>query len=464
MEKQVAAAQTAADEALAPARKKLREERLAKLPADIQELLKTEESKRDDATKKKLAPHLEKLKVSDKDALAALDDAGKKLHAAATAKVEELKKQKRAFTVALAVSDGSAEPTKLFFQGDFTEPRDEVAPGFPSVFDPNPAKVKAPREGTTGRRLALAEWIASPENPFTARVLVNRLWQQYFGTALFANPNDLGYAGAKPTHPELLDWLATEFVARGWSVKAMHRLMVTSAAYRQDSVGAGVGRLTSTSGKVQNLLTSAPTTLRIDPDNKLLARQNPRRLDAETMRDTLLAVSGKLRTHAGGKPLWPPLPEEILRAQPGVLEGLEGKDGGRRQGWYADKEADCDVRSLYLIQKRCLPLPFLQAFDLPDTSLSCARRDVTTVAPQALNLLNSEFSQRAAKAFAERVAREAGADAAKQLERAVWLALGRAPSVAERGQASVFLAKHGKAALPEFCRALLNVNEFVYVD
>ena len=182
------------------------------------------------------------------------------------------------------------------------------------------------------------------------------------------------------------------------------------------------------------------------------------------MRDTLLAVSGKLRTHAGGKPLWPPLPDEILRAQPGVLEGLEGKDGGRRQGWYADKEADCDVRSLYLIQKRCLPLPFLQAFDLPDTSLSCARRDVTTVAPQALNLLNSDFSQRAAKAFAERVAREAGDDAAKQLERAVWLALGRAPSVAERGQASVFLAKHGKAALPEFCRALLNVNEFVYVD
>jgi hypothetical protein len=182
------------------------------------------------------------------------------------------------------------------------------------------------------------------------------------------------------------------------------------------------------------------------------------------MRDTLLAVSGKLRLYAGGKPLWPPLPEEILRAQPGVLEGLEGKDSGRRQGWYADKEEECDVRSLYLIQKRCVPLPFLQAFDLPDTSFSCARRDVTTVAPQALNLLNSEFSLRAAKALAARVTTEAGNDAAKQIERAVWLTLGRAPSAAEREQAGAFLTKHGPTALPEFCRVLLNVNEFVYVD
>ena len=472
----VAEAQKPVDEALAPGRKKLRDERIAKLPADIQELLKTDEAKRDDATKKKLEPHLTKVKVSDKDALAALDDAGKKRHAELTAKVDELKKQRRAFTVAMAVSDGNAEPTKLFFQGDFTEPRDEVAPGFLSVLDPNPAKVKAPPSGTTGRRLALAEWIASPANPFTARVLVNRLWQHHFGAALFANPNDLGYAGPKPTHPELLDWLATEFVARGWSVKAMHRLMVTSAAYRQSSVFSNQSSVIS--GKPSQparggqpkptenwtLKTEHSRAHAADPDNKLLWRQNPRRLDAETMRDTLLAVSGKLRPHAGGKPLWPPLPDEILKAQPGVLEGLEGKDSGRRQGWYADKEDDCDVRSLYLIQKRCVPLPFLQVFDLPDTASSCARRDVTTVAPQALNLLNSDFSQRAAKALAARVTTEAGEDGGKQIERAVWLTLGRAPTTVERQQATAFLAKHGASGLPEFCRALLNVNEFVYVD
>ena len=463
-----AEAQKAVDDALWPARKKLRDERIAKLPADIQELLKTNEIKRDEATKKQLASHLEKLKVSDKDALAALDDAGKKLHGEAAAKVDALKKQKRAFTVAMAVSEGNAEPTKLFYQGDFTEPREEVQPGFLSVLDPNPAKVKAAPSGTTGRRLALAEWIASPHNPFTARVLVNRLWQHHFGTGLFANPNDLGYAGPKPTHPELLDWLATEFVARGWSVKAMHRLMVTSAAYRQVSGYERARVRGSESGAVRKSSLSHPHTLTpshvADPDNKLLWRQTPRRLAAETMRDTLLAVSGKLRPHAGGKPLWPPLPDEILKAQPGVLEGLEGKDSGRRQGWYADKEEDCDVRSLYLIQKRCVPLPFLQVFDLPDTSFSCARRDVTTVAPQALNLLNSDFSLRAAKALAARVGTEAGDDPGKQIERAVWLTLSRAPTATERQQAAAFLAKHGKTGLSEFCRALLNVNEFVYVD
>ena len=476
VDKQVAVTQLAVDEVLAPGRQKLRAERIAKLPADIQELLKTEVVKRDDATKKQLEPHLEKVKVSDKDALAALDDVGKKRHAELTAKMDALKKQKRTFTVAMAVSEGNAEPTKLFYQGDFTEPRDEVQPGFLSVLNPNPAQVKAPRPDTTGRRLALAEWIASPQNPFTARVLVNRLWQHHFGTGLFANPNDLGYAGPKPTHPELLDWLATEFIARGWSVKAMHRLMVTSQAYRQCSVISLQSSVISgkpsppargsQSKPTENWTRNTEHSLAhaADPDNHLLWRQNPRRLDAETMRDTLLAVSGKLRPHVGGKPLWPPLPEEILKAQPGVLEGLEGKDNGRRQGWYADKEEDCDVRSLYLIQKRCVPLPFLQVFDLPDTSFSCARRDVTTVAPQALNLLNSDFSQRAAKALAARVANEAADDSGKQIERAVWLALGRTPSAAERQQAAAFLAKHGVSGLPEFCRALLNVNEFVYVD
>ena len=261
----------------------------------------------------------------------------------------------------------------------------------------------------------------------------------------------------------MLDWLATEFVARGWSVKAMQRLMVTSQAYRQMS---GVeSRESRVEGKQRSLAKAlAPRPSTLDPDNRLLWRQNPRRLEAETMRDTMLAVAGKLREHAGGKPLWPPLPDEILKAQPGVLEGLEGKDSGRRQGWYADQEEDCDVRSLFLVQKRCVPLPFLQVFDLPDSALSCARRDVTTVAPQALNLLNSAFSQRLAKAFAERVRREAGEDSAKQIERATWLALGRAPTANERQHASAFLAKHDAAGLSELCRALLNVNEFVYVD
>ena len=461
---QVAGAQQPIDDLLSPARQKLRAERIAKLPADIQELLKTDETTRDEATKKKLQPQLDKVKVSDKDALTALDDAGKKRHAELTAAADELRKQKRVFTVAMTMTDGHAEPTKIFFQGDFTEPREEVQPGFLSVFDPGSAKVAKPVADTTGRRTALAEWIASPENPFTARVLVNRLWQHHFGTPLFGTPNDLGYAGQRPTHPELLDWLATEFIACGWSVKQMQRLIVTSAAYRQDSVAADVRRLNSKSGSSQSLRPSAAARAKLDPDNQLLWRQNPQRLDAETMRDALLAVSGQLRERAAGRALWPPLPDEILKAQPGVLEGLEGKDSGRRQGWYADKEEECDVRTIFLVQKRCLPLPFLQVFDLPETTVSCARRDVTTVAPQALNLLNSEFTLRLAKAFASRVAREAGADAGQCIERAVWLALGRAPTASERAETGAFLAKHGANGLLEFCRALLNVNEFVYVD
>jgi hypothetical protein len=147
-----------------------------------------------------------------------------------------------------------------------------------------------------------------------------------------------------------------------------------------------------------------------------------------------------------------------------VLEALEGKDGGRRQGWFTSPEDACDVRTLYLIQKRSVPLPFLQAFDLPDTTASCARRDVTTVAPQALNLLNSDFALRVATQFAERVEREAGADRVAQIDHAVWLALGRGPTAEEQRKAAAFLAAQGEGSLPNLCRALLNLNEFVYID
>jgi hypothetical protein len=389
---------------------------------------------------------------TEKELLAALDEAGKKSHAQLTAALTELQGRRRPFTTAHLMTDSgkTAEPTHLFFQGDPGEPRDEVPPGFLSVFDPGPAVIRAAAGATTGRRLTLATWIASAENPFTARVLVNRLWQHHFGTPLFANPNDLGHAGPKPTHPELLDWLATEFVAQGWSIKAMHRLLVTSTAYRQAGV-EGEG----------NTRNHAAT---IDPSNRLFWRQNARRLDAETMRDTLLAVAGRLRSRTEGPPLWPPLPDEILRAQPGVLEGLEGKDNGRRQGWFANAEDECDVRTIFLIQKRSVPLPFLQVFDLPDTTFSCARRDVTTVAPQALNLLNSDFTLRTATHLAARVVRESGSDPSSQIDRAFRLALGRSPTQGEQHQAAAFLTAQGENSLTSFCRALLNLNEFVYID
>jgi hypothetical protein len=223
---------------------------------------------------------------------------------------------------------------------------------------------------------------------------------------------------------------------------------------------------------------------RRDPDNVLLAQQNVRRLDAETLRDSLLAVSGLLKSYEGGKPLWPAVPEELLKAQPAILEAEKGGDGGRMQGWYPDAVEQTDVRSLYLIRKRCLPIPFLQAFDLPDTTVSCARRDSTVVAPQALMFLNSPEAVRFAEAFAERVSAERGpldyddsAKCGRIVDHVFQLALGRSADAEERRLGRDLLVRHAKLhqtagrqgsleqhALVDLCRAVLNLNEFAYVD
>ncbi len=366
---------------------------------------------------------------------------------------------------AMAATDSGPSPpaTHLLYQGDFASPREETPPGFVSVLQPAPANIEPPRSGTSGRRLALANWITSQDNPWTARVIVNRIWQQHFGVGIVATPNDFGYSGARPTHPELFDWLADEFIRSSWSLKELHRLIVTSAAYRQRSRETAELR-------------------RLDPDNRLLARQNVRRLDAEMLRDSLLASSGLLKPYDSGKPLWPPVPEELRKAQPAILEAEKGGDGGRMQGWYADPVEETDVRSIFLVRKRCLPIPFLQAFDLPDTTTSCARRDTTVVAPQALMLLNSPESIRYAQAFASRVAAPndkpivTDARLAKPLiDRAFLFSLARKPTDDEQQLSIAFLKSHsekhaaagdraGMLALVDLCRAIFNLNEFAYID
>jgi mono/diheme cytochrome c family protein len=462
IDQQLAELQAKIDVLLDPVRRKIVEERKAKLPPEIIELLKVEEAKRDEATKKKLEPFLAKLKVKDADASAGLAEAEKKQYAELAKQVSDTVSKKRQPARAIGMTDagGSAPTTRIFFQGDFTQPREEVPPAFPSVLFPNAAAIKPPSKSSTGRRLALASWIAAADNPWTARVMVNRLWQHHFGKGIVATPGDLGYSGSRPSHPELLDYLATHFANEGWSLKNMHRLMVRSAAYRQVSVDDAKRRA-------------------LDPDNTLLWRQNVQRLNAETLRDSLLSVSGLLLHNDGGKPLWPPVPEEIRHAQPAILEADKGGDSGRMQGWYADPLEKTDVRSIFLIQKRCLPIPFLQAFDLPDPTLSCSRRHVTTVAPQALTLLNSPEAVRYARAFADRIAKEAGVEPEKRVERAVWRALGRAPDAEEKKLALDLLQRHTEAhrkaakqgaptpeqlALVDLCRALMNLNEFVYID
>ncbi len=389
----------------------------------------------------------------------------KSRHDELMAQLNQLESQKRKPRHAMGATDSGSTPapTHVFYQGDFSSPRDEVLPGFPSIFTPAPSAPQPPAGTTTGRRLALANWIASSENPWTARVIVNRIWQQHFGTGLVATPNDFGYSGARPTHPELLDWLSVDFTNHDWSIKQLHRQIVTSAAYRQSSL-------------------ETPNQRQVDPDNHLLWRQNVRRLDAETLRDNLLAVSGLLKPYDAGKPLWPAVPEELLKAQPAILEAEKGGDAGRMQGWYADPIDQTDVRSIFLVRKRCLPIPFLQAFDLPDTTVSCARRDSTVVAPQALMLLNSPEALRYAQALAAKLTK---ATDKLLLEEPVQIdplvdnlfreALNRLPTADERQLSTDLLLRHKKQhdaagdlapllAFTDLCRAILNLNEFAYVD
>jgi hypothetical protein len=359
-------------------------------------------------------------------------------------------------------SGRSAPTTRVLAQGDPKQPKQEVPPGFPSILDPNPAAIASPATETTGRRTALADWIAGRDNPLTARVIVNRLWQGHFGAGIVATPNDFGYSGARPSHPELLDWIDVELIDRGWSLKAIHRLIVTSAAYRQGSGDVEASR-------------------RADPENRLIWRQNVRRLDAESLRDAMLAVSGRLRPVGSGPARWPAVPEAVLEGQPAILEVRHGDAGGRLQDWYAEPADATDVRSLFLVQKRSVPLPLLQPFDLPDMTTSCARRLVTTVAPQALSLLNSDDAIRWSRAFADCVARDAGDDPARQVERGFRLALARPPSGDEAALAVDLLRRHAqryrgddpgrpegpspdRRALGDLCRALMNLNEFVYID
>ena len=299
---------------LAPAKSKIANERKTAFPADIQDLLKTDEVKRDEAAKTKLKPFLKKLIVSDEEAAKALPEADKKRYEETTHRIEELSAKQRPHALMLAMTDTgpSAPPTVLFAGGDYQQPKEEVPPGFLSVLDPNPAAIQPPRSGfSTGRRTALANWIASGDNPYTARVMVNRIWQHHFGRGIVATPNDFGYSGARPANPALLDWLANEFARDGWSIKRLHRLMVLSSAYRQTSA-------------------IDPKRKAVDPDNTLLWRQNIRRHEAETLRDSLLAVSGLLLPVGDGPPRWPPVQQDLLDAQPSILETHSDADARKR--------------------------------------------------------------------------------------------------------------------------------------
>lgn len=326
--------------------------------------------------------------------------------------------------------------TPILQRGDYTKPGTEVAPGaLPAIATPKPFRWTAPPKDspTSGRRRAFADWLTQPGHPLTARVLVNRVWLHHFGEGIVATPDNLGIKGAAPTHPELLDWLATEFESRSWSIKTMHRLMMNSTAYRQSS----------RDDPERHARAHA-----VDPDNRLIWRQRLRRLEAEPLRDALLSVAGTLNPATGG----PPVP---MVAQPdGEVITPAGPEGLRR--------------SIYLQVRRSEPLTILQAFDQPVMETNCTRRSVSTVSSQALNLLNSEFLIRQAQALAARVLREAPDDPAGY---AVRLAFGRGPTEREKGLFRDYLAEQAERrhrskadALADICQMLLSSNEFAYID
>jgi len=281
-------------------------------------------------------------------------------------------------------------------------------------------------------RTRLAQWLTSADNPLTARVLANRLWQHHFGAGLVRTVNDFGIKGDRPSHPELLDWLAATLVEHGWRLKPVHRLLVLSQTYRQSSRSP-----------------RAVEAQQIDPENRLLWKFNRRRLSAEEVRDAMLAVSGRLNPKAGGPSVMVPIDSTLVDL---LYEPSQ---------WRVTPDpSQHDRRSIYLLAKRNLRIPFFETFDGPALMTSCPRRESSTHAPQALELLNGQLSNDLAGALAERLRRESCGSPERAVDRAFQLTMGRAPTAAERERSLEFLRDQ---PWKEFALALFNLNGFLYV-
>ncbi len=334
-----------------------------------------------------------------------------------------------------SVSDDPAKKTEIHLlqRGDYQNRGDRVGMRPIGVLLP-PDAPELP-EDTAKPRAELAKWITDPENPLTARVMVNRIWQYHFGRGIVATPNDFGRMGERASNPELLDYLANEFVARGFSVKHIHRLILMSSTYRQSSAADAASK-------------------KNDPDDKFLAHYPRRRLDAEEIRDSMLSIAGRLNPKEGG-------PGVITPIEPSLVKALYKPS----QWVVATDPAEFDRRSVYLLAKRNLRLPFMEVFDSPDLQVSCPRRQSSTHAPQALEMLNGASSNEAAKAFAQRLLKEGGHRPRKQVELAYKLAMGRVPKPQEMKLALQFLKVNPEAAaLDQFALAMFNLNGFLYVN
>jgi hypothetical protein len=337
----------------------------------------------------------------------------------------------------MCVAERPRGPAHVLLRGNPAILGPEVGPGVPEVIGEGASTFTDDR----GKRRALADWLTDPRNPRTARVMANRLWQYHFGRGIVPTPNDFGKLGEPATHPELLDWLADELFVGGWRHKPLHRLIVTSAAYRMSS-------------------RATPDELAADPANRWFWRFPMRRLAAEEVRDAILAVSGELRLRAGGPSICPPIPKEVLAGQ--------SRPGN---GWEFSPPAEAARRSVFIHVKRSLLVPILATHDAADTDASCPVRYTTTVPTQALGLLNGEFANEQAARLAERLSREAPDDPLAQVRRAIRLTTAREPGPDEVRRDVAFLRTlrdraglDDRAALAQYALLVLNANAFFYLD
>jgi hypothetical protein len=368
-------------------------------------------------------------------------------------------------------------------RGDWRSPGPEIHPAYPRIADPwQEALPDELVRATSGRRAALARWLIRPDHPLTTRVIVNRVWQYHFGRGLSQTPSDFGILGDEPHHLALLDWLAGELVARRWSLKELHRLILTSATYRQSTVAVDEESVKQARAELVKPAVTPPTeTYRsIDPSNRYLARFERRRLSGEEIRDAMFRASESLNFARGGPGVMPPLPSELKQT---LL-----KD----QWMVSPSEADHYRRSVYVFARRNLRYPVFEVFDRPDGNASCPDRNRSTTALQSLHLLNSETSLNAARRLAGYVLiRAPGNDSAAQLQLAFVRAIGRQPRMDEMTTLSEFFGEQQQlllketriestlatpipssdrvppiygAALTDVCLAIFNLNEFLYVE
>ncbi|MDB5337065.1 MAG: hypothetical protein JWN70_2684 [Planctomycetaceae bacterium] len=427
-----------------------------------------------DAARQRLRDKNPDLQPSAKELLAALTDEERRQHQELSRQRDLLPKLPE-LPAGRVLREGAPKTCRLAIRGDFRRLGAELSPGWPRVLRTSAASNQGPAP-QINPRLALAQWLTQSENSLACRVIVNRIWRYHFGEGLVRSSSDFGTMGVSPTHPELLDWLAREFPRHGWSLKWLHKLLLTSATYQQASRPDSSEWSAATREAAKSAWSEARS---LDPQNKLLSRMPRLRLEGEAIRDSMLAAAGELSARRGGPGIRPPLPAEMVAT---LL---------KNQWPVTPDVTEHRRRSVYLFVRRNLRYPLFEAFDRPDSNASCPRRNQSTIAPQALILLNSDVSLAAARDLCGVLLRASADGNAGRVTLAYQLTLGRSPRADELQTALGFLraetegleatkrpatelavpdhlpvgvSAESAAALTEFCLALFNLNEFIYVD